>query len=127
VRVFAAAGQTSVIVMSELPQNRSTSVTNMAEYLASERIQHHVPQRLAALPPPVVLEHSVDERTPGGRLGRKATWDRLSVTPGRRGGSGAPDRNGSRLGTPIGSICRSMRWKRCLAGRRCRRCRHSFR
>jgi hypothetical protein len=61
----------------ELPQNTSTSVTTMAEYLAPELIERHVPQRFAALPPAIFLEHSVAERTQG-RLGRKPTWDRLS-------------------------------------------------
>jgi hypothetical protein len=36
IRLFAADGRTPVIVASELPENRSTSVTNMAEYLAAE-------------------------------------------------------------------------------------------
>ena len=43
VRVFEETGQTPVIVMGELPQNTSTSVTNMAEYLAPELIQRHFP------------------------------------------------------------------------------------
>jgi hypothetical protein len=63
--------------MGELPQNTSTSVTNMAEYLAPELIQRHFPQRFEAVPPAIFLEHYVEERTPEGRLG-KATWDRLS-------------------------------------------------
>jgi hypothetical protein len=78
VRVFEEAGQTPVIVMGELPPNTSTSVTNMAEYLAPELIQRHCPQRFEALPPAIFLEHDVEERTPVGRLGRKPTWDQLS-------------------------------------------------
>jgi hypothetical protein len=34
------------MVMGELPQNTSTSVTNMAEYLAPELIQRHFPTGL---------------------------------------------------------------------------------
>jgi hypothetical protein len=64
--------------MGELSQNTSTSVTNMAEYLVPELIQRHFPQRFEELPPAIFLEHYVEERTPQGRLGRKATWDRLS-------------------------------------------------
>ena len=64
--------------MDELPQNTSTLVTNMAESLALELIQRHVPQRFEELPPAIFLEHYVEERTPQGRLGRKATWDQLS-------------------------------------------------
>ena len=50
VRVFEEVGQTPVIVMGELPQNTSTSVTNMAEYLAPELIQRHFPHRFEELP-----------------------------------------------------------------------------
>lgn len=50
----------------------------MAEHLAPELIQHHFPRRFEELPPAIFLEHYVEERTPEGRLGRKATWDRLS-------------------------------------------------
>ena len=78
VRVFEDEGQTPVIVMSELPQNTSTSVTNMAELLAPELIQRHFRHRFEEDPPAIFLEHYVEERTPQGRLGRKATWDRLS-------------------------------------------------
>jgi hypothetical protein len=70
VRVFEEAGQTPVIVMGELPPNTSTSVTNMAEYLAPELIQRHCPQPLEELPPAIFLEHDVEERTPQGRLGQ---------------------------------------------------------
>lgn len=86
VRVFEEAGRPPVIVLGELPWNTSTSVTNIAEYLAPELIRRHVPHRFEELPPAIVLEHYVEERTPDGRLGRKATWDRLtfrSWTPRR--------------------------------------------
>jgi hypothetical protein len=78
VRVFEEEGRTPVIVMSEVPQNPSTSVTNMAEYLAPELIQRHFPHHFEEIPPAIFLEHYVEERTPEGRLGRKATWGRLS-------------------------------------------------
>jgi hypothetical protein len=50
----------------------------MAEYLAPELIHRHFSHRFEELPPAIFLEHSVEERTPAGRLGRKPTWDRLS-------------------------------------------------
>ena len=68
--------------MSELPQNTSTSAMNMAELLAPELIQRHFPHRFEELPPAIFLEHFVEERTPDGRLGRKATWDRLTFHSG---------------------------------------------
>lgn len=78
VRVFEEAGQIPVIVMSEHPQNPSTSVTNMAELLAAELIQAHFPQRFDYTPPAILLEHYPTEHTPQGRIAHKATWDRLS-------------------------------------------------
>jgi hypothetical protein len=80
VRVFEEDGQTPVIVISELPRNTSTSVTNMAEVLAPELIRRHFPERFEELPPAIFIEHYVEERTPEGCLGRKATWDRLSFS-----------------------------------------------
>jgi hypothetical protein len=53
-------------------------VTTMAESLTPELIQRRVPQRFDTLPPAIFLEHDVAERTPEGRLGRKAPWTRLS-------------------------------------------------
>src|ERR687898_831448 len=66
------------IFIGELPHNTSRSATNMVEYLATEPIQRHFPQRFRELPPAIFLEHYVEQRTPAGRLGRKPTWDRLS-------------------------------------------------
>ena len=64
--------------MGELPQNTSTSVTNMAKYLAPELIQRHFPQPFEELPPAIFLEHYVEERTPEGRLPRSALWRGLA-------------------------------------------------
>lgn len=55
----------------------STSMATTA-YPALELIQRHFPHRFEEVPPVIFLEHDVEERTPHGRLGRKATWDRLS-------------------------------------------------
>jgi hypothetical protein len=64
--------------VSELPQNCSTSVTKIAEHLAPELVRRHFPHRFEAVPPAIFLKHSVEARTPEGRIGRKATWDQLS-------------------------------------------------
>ncbi len=76
--VSAKRGPELVILTGELPQHTSTSVTNMAEHLAPKLIQRHFPHRFEELPPAIFLEHYIEERTPDGRLGRKATWDRLT-------------------------------------------------
>ena len=78
VRVFAEAGQTPVVVMSEHPHNPSTSVTKMAELLAAELIRAHFPRRFDHNPPAILLEHYPAEYTGEGRVSRKPTWDRLT-------------------------------------------------
>src|SRR5689334_9642 len=77
VRVFEEPGQTPVIVMSEHPNNPSTSVTTMAELLAAELIQRHFPQRFHHEPPGILLGHYPPEYSAQGRVARKASWDRL--------------------------------------------------
>lgn len=57
VRIFEPSGRPPVIMVTELPENPNTSVTNMAEYLAAELLERHFPERVG-LPEPVVwIEH----------------------------------------------------------------------
>jgi hypothetical protein len=53
VRLFEGTGQVPVVLVSELAENTSTSVTNMAEYLAAELIARHFPARFEAEDPAV--------------------------------------------------------------------------
>jgi hypothetical protein len=57
VRVFERAAEMPVIVCTELPDNPSTSVTNMAEILAAELIARHFPQRFDDAARVACLEH----------------------------------------------------------------------
>src|SRR5215212_6553490 len=41
IRVYYEEGQDTVVVCSQVPENKNTSVTNMAEYLAAEVIEEH--------------------------------------------------------------------------------------
>jgi hypothetical protein len=41
IRIYQEDGQTPVVICSQLPDNRNTSVTNMAEYLTAEVIAEH--------------------------------------------------------------------------------------
>jgi|SRR5215212_5086726 len=41
IRVYYEEGQDTVVICSQLPENKNTSVTNMAEYLAAEVIEEH--------------------------------------------------------------------------------------
>ncbi len=77
VRVFVEDGKIPVMILSELPTNVSTSITNMAEYLVPDILRRYLPERFEEIPPAIVIEHYPEERTPTGRLGRKASWDRI--------------------------------------------------
>lgn len=41
IRIYQSEDQVPVVICSQLPENKNTSVTNMAEYLAVEIIEHH--------------------------------------------------------------------------------------
>jgi len=69
VRIFQPAGRQPVLLVTQLPENDGTSVTNMAEYLAAELLLRHFPL-LADHPDPVAyVEHyphdRLDARLPG--------------------------------------------------------------
>ncbi len=59
VRLFRAEAlpRPPVIVVSQLEENRNTSVTNMCEYLAAEIGAKHFPERFEARDPFLWLEH----------------------------------------------------------------------
>jgi hypothetical protein len=85
-----------ILLLSEPPDNESTSVTNMIEVLAAELIAKHCPARFESTdtPPVIVIEHYPPEPTrPHGR--RKAgSYDLVSFarwTP-RPARSGAQNR-----------------------------------
>ncbi len=57
VRLFRAETRPPVVVVSQLEENRNTSVTNMAEYLAAEIGARHFPERFEARDPFRYIEH----------------------------------------------------------------------
>src|SRR5918993_4176098 len=57
VRVYDAPDATPVIVVTELPENENTSITNLMEYLAAELIAKHFPHRFDYPEPAIVVEH----------------------------------------------------------------------
>jgi hypothetical protein len=113
VRVFAEASQTPVMVMEELPQYTSTSVTNMAEHLAPELIQRHSPQRFEELRRRSFSSTTLRSGPRKDDSAAKPPGTAYRSILGRRGGSGSPARSGSRLVNHTGSIYRSTRWKPC--------------
>jgi hypothetical protein len=82
VRLFQDMRRPPLILVSQLEENRNTSVTNMAEYLAAEIGAKHFPDRFEQADPFVYLEHYryPEERDPVLR----EIWSRVrfdSYTP----------------------------------------------
>ena len=48
IRIFTAPDQVPVVLATELDDNRGTSVTNAAEYIAAEIIARHFPEQFEA-------------------------------------------------------------------------------
>lgn len=78
VRLVHRGNETPVMVFTEMAENASTSITNMAEILTAEAIRRFCPERFEFEEPAIVLEHYPEELTPRGTVGRKETWDRVS-------------------------------------------------
>ena len=57
IRIFTAPDQVPVVVATELADNRGTSITNAAEYIAAEIIARHFPEYFEAEEPVVWIEH----------------------------------------------------------------------
>jgi hypothetical protein len=62
VRIFEGQGAVPVIIATELPANENTSVTNMAEYLAAEILEQHLPHRIGSADPLIWIEHYPERR-----------------------------------------------------------------
>jgi hypothetical protein len=87
--------------MSELPQNRSTSVTYGAEHLAPELIQRHFPHRFEEVLPAIVAAHYEVEALLGREQMRllppevprqdDQPWTHTPTPAPRRGGCPGPD------------------------------------
>jgi hypothetical protein len=82
VRLFQGGERPPVILVSQLAENRNTSITNMAEYLAAEIGAKHLPHRFEEREPFMWIEHyrHPEERDPDLReLWSRVTFD--SYTP----------------------------------------------
>jgi hypothetical protein len=58
VRIFETEGQPPVAVLTELPENPATSITNLIEHLAPEIVKTSLPHRVHETPPTIFVEHS---------------------------------------------------------------------
>jgi hypothetical protein len=80
VRILQAPDKPPILIVTELPENRTTSVTNLMETLAPELIGRHLPHRYEVLDeePAIVIEHYPPVQDPRGRVREKATYDRVT-------------------------------------------------
>ena len=74
VRIYERPGAVPVVIVSELAENKNTSITNMAEYLAAEIPAKYLPGVFESdqQPPFVWVEHYPRERLAYGRNVREA-------------------------------------------------------
>ena len=79
IRIYQEEGQNPVVICSQLPENKNTSVTNMAEYIAAEVIEEH------ELPTPLTwIEHYPEHRDRPGEysLVTFSCWEHREVCLG---------------------------------------------
>ncbi len=82
VRLFGAGKRPPVIVVSQLEENRNTSITNMTEYIAAEVGAKHFPSRFEQPDPFTFIEHYRHPYEEDPAL--RETWSRVrfdSYTP----------------------------------------------
>jgi hypothetical protein len=77
--IYQEEGQVLVVICSQLPENKNTSITNMAEYLAAEVIEEH-----GLATPLIWIEHYPEHRGRPGEysLVRFSYWERREVRLG---------------------------------------------
>lgn len=80
VRILEREGQPPTMVLTELNENASTSVTNCVEILAAELIAKHFPHRFEVVDedPVTLVEHYEPSPPVDGRRRRDATYDRVA-------------------------------------------------
>jgi hypothetical protein len=80
VRILQEPGKPPILVLTELPENETTSVTNLMETLAPELIGRHLPHRYEVIDeePAIVIEHYPPVEDPRGRVRGRATYDRVT-------------------------------------------------
>ncbi len=61
-QIFPGADGIPVVILTELPSNDSTSVTNLIESLAAEVLEQYLPYRVGQTPPFHCIEHYPETR-----------------------------------------------------------------
>jgi hypothetical protein len=82
IRVYHDPEQTPVVIATELPENEGTSVTNMAEPLATEWARDEATGEANEI---LWIEQYQEERNRFGRLMFEETFALVTFRPGQRG------------------------------------------
>src|SRR5689334_12025213 len=79
VRILQESGKPPTMVLTELNDNESTSVTNLIEVLAAELIARHFPSRFEVVgeEPVTLIEHYPPRPGARGRRAIEPTYDRV--------------------------------------------------
>lgn len=56
-QIFPGSDGVPVVILTELPSNDSTSITNLIEWLAAEVLDKYLPERIGQTPPFRCIEH----------------------------------------------------------------------
>jgi len=78
VRIYERMNESPVIVLTELEENETTSITNLAENLWPEVLAKYLPHRFDYPEPAICIEHYPTIRSPRGRIERDATYDQVT-------------------------------------------------
>ncbi len=81
VRIYEAPGRPPVFLVTELPENRNTSITNLAEYVAAEVWERYL---TAGHDPPFIWVEHYPPTEAHGRRGHDETWDLVTFARYRR-------------------------------------------
>lgn len=84
-RILQQDGKPPILIITELPENETTSVTNLMETLAPELIGRHLPHRSEVLDeePAIVIEHDPPRVDRSGRVRERASYDRVTFASWR--------------------------------------------
>lgn len=78
VRIFVRSNEPPVIVLTELPENETTSITHLAEQLWPEVIAKYLPHRFDYPEPAICIEHYPPLLNRHGHIAREASFDQVT-------------------------------------------------
>ncbi len=78
VRIYERLNEPPVVVLTELDENETTSITNLAENLWPEVLAKYLPQRFDYPEPAICIEHYPPVKNRNGHIEQAATFDQVT-------------------------------------------------